>query len=381
MGYTFGLDLAQVCRIFGISRKTGYKWRQRFLQGGRRGLHDRSRRPKGSSERTAERWLRAIKRLRRRHRRWGAKKIRQQLRRKFPRQRIPAVRTITLWLERWNLTHRRRVRPVKGPELLRQPLTVPKRSNQVWTVDFKGWFRTADGQRVEPLTVRDLFSRYILLVHLLPDQQWWRVRAVFVRLFGRSGRPSMIRVDNGVPFGSNGPAGLSCLSAWWTVLGIQVEFIAPGHPEQNGAHEQMHRELKADLAVRVSGTACAQQRRAHRWTQGYNVVRPHEALGQRTPAECYQARRGPYREPPRLSYPRQWEVRTVRSNGQIRLQGRLRFVGEAFVGLKVGLKPVRPGVRMVYWAGVLLGELRASDAGGIRPAASLRKRPAKQPKV
>ena len=136
-----------------------------------------------------------------------------------------------------------------------------QRSNQVWTVDFKGWFRTRDGQRVEPLTVRDLFSRYLLTVRLFPEQSWTRTRRVFLRLFREQGYPTVIRTDNGKPFGSAGPAGLTRLSAWWTALGIRVEFIAPGHPEQNGAHEQMHRVLKAETTQPPSGHLRAQQRR------------------------------------------------------------------------------------------------------------------------
>ena len=374
--------LAEVCRTFGISRKTGYKWERRFGEEGGRGMRDQSRRPKRSPGRTPERWLKAIRRLRRHHRRWGAKKIRQGLRRQFPRQHVPAVRTITLWLTRWQLTRRRRSRSPRGLWLVRLPLTVPTRCNQVWTVDFKGWFRTTNGQRIEPLTVRDLFSRYLLAVRLLPDQQWWRARAVFVRLFRRFGLPRIIRVDNGGPFGSSGPAGLTRLSAWWTALGIKVEFIAPGHPEQNGAHEQMHRELKADLATPASSTKRAQQRRTDRWVGNYNGVRPHEALGQRTPAECYRKGRGDAGgQRLRLKYPKHWEVRSVRSNGQIRWQGRLRFVGEAFVGLKVGLKPAGIGKRIVYLARVPLGELRVSDACGLRPAAYVHRHPTKMKKV
>ena len=374
--------LAQVCRIFGVSRKTGYKWRQRFVQQGKRGLRDQSRRPRGSPQQTSPRWLQAIRRVRRRHRRWGAKKIRQHLRRDFPGQRVPAARTIALWLARWKLARPRRMRPPKGPALWRPALTVPSRANHVWTVDFKGWFRTADGQRVEPLTVRDLFSRYLLGVALLADQQWWRVQKVFVRLFGRYGRPMVIRVDNGGPFGSTGPAGLSRLSAWWTALGIKVEFIAPGHPEQNGSHEQMHREFKADLAVRPSSRLRAQQRRTKRWVQSYNQIRPHEALGQRTPAQYYRASRSrSYRPVEPWKYPKHWEVRRVRSNGQIRWQGRLRFIGEAFVGLQVGLKPSAAGRRLVYLAEVTLGELRAADRCGLRPATYLRKRPPQPQKV
>jgi hypothetical protein len=259
----------------------------------------------------------------------------------------------------------------------RPGLTRARFSNHVWTVDFKGWFRTRDGVRVEPLTVRDLFSRYVLAVHLLPDQRWGPVQAVFLGLFRRYGVPKVIRVDNGKPFGSGGPAGLTRLSAWWTALGIRVEFIRPGHPEQNGSHEQMHRVLKAETTVPVSSTLRAQQRRLMRWSRIYNQERPHEGLGERTPAECYRlkppvAKRGG-ESVGAWDYPGSWESRRVRSNGEIRWEGRRRFIGEAFVGMKVGMKPAGGGIRRVYFRDVLLGELRASDAGGLRAAIYERK--------
>ena len=189
------------------------------------------------------------------------------------------------------------------------------------------------------------------------------------------GLPKIIRVDNGGPFASVGAAGLSRLSAWWTVLGIGVEFIAPGHPEQNGAHEQMHGVLKAETTRPVSTTKRAQQRRMNRWLGIYNQQRPHEALGQRTPAERYRRSGREYRQAKQPVYPAYWETRRVRSNGQIRWQGRLRFAGEAFVGWRLGLKPLQGGNREVYLGSVLVGELRASDAGGLRPTAYVRQRP------
>ena len=361
-------SLAQACRIFRISRKTGHKWVKRFLVEGGRGLQDRTRRPRISPRLTTGMWLGRIRGVRRRHRRWGARKIRAHLRRHFPRRNIPAVRTITRWLQRWKLTRRRRQwRSPGGPRLYHGRLTEPRGCNHVWTVDFKGWFRTADGRRVEPLTVRDLFSRYILAIRLLPDQQWWRIRAVFMQVLRRYGVPRIIRVDNG--FGSKGPAGLSRLSAWWTTLGIKVEFIAPGHPEQNGSHEQMHREFKADLTVPPSNHPVAQARRTNRWICTYNYKRPHEAMQQRTPAECYRpGKPADGRLLRGLSYPPKWATRRVRSNGQIRWQGRLRFIGEAFVGMKLGLEPKPAGRYKVYLAKVLLGELHSKDAGGLRPA-------------
>jgi hypothetical protein len=244
---------------------------------------------------------------------------------------------------------------------------VAKRSNQVWTVDFKGWFRTSDGQRVEPLTVRDAFSCSVLSVHLLRRQSWERARRVFIRLFCNNGYPCVIRVDNGSPFGSKGPAGLTKLSAWWTALGIGVEFITPGHPQQNGAHEQMHGVLKKETTRPASCHLRAQQRRMHRWIRIYNQVRPHERLKNRTPTEVYRPKPGPARSP-ELTYRRGWQVRRVRSNGEIRWQGRKRFVGEAFVGYPLGIGPKGPGRWELYFGRVLLGELWESDRGGIRPA-------------
>jgi hypothetical protein len=199
-----------------------------------------------------------------------------------------------------------------------------------------------------------------------------------MELFGRYGQPKVIRADNGGPFASNGPGRLSRLSAWWTALGIRAEFIDPGHPEQNGAHEQFHRLLKAETTKPVSSTRRAQQRRINRWLSTYNLKRPHEALGQRPPADFYRAGRGSKAK--RLAkhtytYPAGWSVRRVRSNGQIRWQGRLRFIGEAFIGHCVGLKRISGQEQEVYFRWVLLGVLRCSDPGGLRPAAYARPGP------
>jgi hypothetical protein len=240
-------------------------------------------------------------------------------------------------------------------------------------VDFKGWFRTGDGQRVEPLTVRDLSSRYLLSIRLLRDQSWGLARRVFLRLFREKGYPAVIRVDNGGPFGSTGPAGLTRLSVWWTALGIRVEFIAPGHPEQNGAHEQMHRVLKAETTHPPSCHLRAQQRRTDRWVKIYNRIRPHEALGQRTPAEVYCPQPVPARSAG-LSYPKEWAIRRVRSNGEIRWQGRKRFTGEAFVGYPVGIKAKGRGRWEVYLGNLLIGELWHMDQGGMRPARYVRQK-------
>jgi putative transposase len=362
------ISMSQLCRMFGLSRKSGYKWIARFERDGVRGLKDRSRRPVRSPHQTSSKWLIRIRSLRRRHRSWGSRKLAARLRKDYGKRGAPSARTVGKWLQRLKLIGKqvRNKRPLPGPALPRTALTQPVRSNHVWTVDFKGWFRTRDGQRVDPLTVRDLFSRHLLVVRLLRQQKWEAARRVFLQLFRRYGYPAVIRVDNGSPFGSTGAAGLSRLSAWWTALRIRVEFIAPGHPEQNGAHEQMHRVLKAEITRPASRHLQAQQKRANRWVRQYNDERPHEALQQRTPAEIYRPKPEPARGV-RLRYRRGVIERRVRSNGEIRWRGRKRFVGEAFISYRVGVKPTANNKAALYFGTLLIGEMWESDMGGMRP--------------
>jgi putative transposase len=354
-------------RDLGISRKTAYKWLHRFTQGGRRDLKDRSRRPHRVPLQMSRKWIQRIARTRRRQRHWGPKKIQTCLLRQYGQ--APATITIARWLQRLQLVTPRRRRPRKACSLPSPKLTMARVPNEVWTVDFKGWFRTGRGQRIDPLTVRDLFSRYILTIRLLPDQRWRPTKAIFVQLFKRYGLPQVIRTDNGGPFASTGPAGLSRLSAWWTTLGIRVEFIRPGHPEENGAHEQMHRLLKAETTLPAANTLQGQQHRTTCWVKKYNRVRPHQALGQKVPASQYRKSPRPWLgRKPVLTYSKLWDRRQVRSNGEIKWRSRKRFVGEAFVGHRLGLKPLRPKVHAVYFGHILIGHLHASDPGAMRPA-------------
>ena len=239
-------------------------------------------------------------------------------------------------------------------------------------MDFKGWSLTLGGQKVEPLTVRDLFSRYALTIKALPSQKWRLVQREMRRLFRRHGLPEIIRTDNGHPFGSRGPAGLSQLSAWWTSLGIGVEHIAPGHPEQNGSHEQFHSAIKAEVMQPPPATLRAAQRRLRRWQREYNQERPHQSLALKSPGSIYRNSRRAWEKAGQVKYPANWSQRRVRRHGEIKWQGRLRSIGDALMGHQVGLKPVGSDQVNVYFCNVLLGELHSSDVGGLRPAAYVR---------
>ncbi|HEV2042540.1 MAG TPA: integrase core domain-containing protein [Casimicrobiaceae bacterium] len=361
---------ASLCRQFGISRKTGYKWWKRYCGGGVRALEEASRQPRRRPREHGPGWREALRCTRLAHPRWGPKKLRRVLQKGHPKARpVPAVSTLARWLGEMGLVGARRRRARRGPVLPGAPLTVPQAPNEVWTVDFKGWFRTGEGRRCEPLTVRDLHSRFVLAVVLLANQSDASTRRAMRLVFIRYGLPKIIRVDNGAPFGGNGALGLSRLSVWWLRLGIAVEFTRHAHPQDNGAHEQMHRIFKADTAAPPAAGLRAQKRRTRAWVISYNQQRPHEALGQEVPARFY--RRSRRRMPGRLSaanYPRRWEVRRVRNRGHIKWKGRLRFVGRAFAGELVGLKAIENGVHEVYLGRRLIGVMHLHDAAGMRPA-------------
>jgi transposase len=361
--------LAELCRQFGISRPVGYKWRERFAEQGRRGLCDRRRGPKQAAQPQAQRWQRRVLALRRAHRHWGAAKIRVKLAEKYGARGLPAMRTLARWFAQAGLSRKPPRRARRGPAVAHPGLTRARRRHQVWTVDFKGWYRTADGQRQEPLTVRDFWTRYVLAVRLLPDQSDVRVRAALARVFAQHGLPEIIRVDNGSPFGGIGTLRLTRLSVWWLRLGIGVEFTRRARPGDNAAHEQMHGVYAREVAADPGANRRSEQRRAERWRQQYNQQRPHAALRQRPPGVLYA--RSPRAYPSKLAewvYPKLWSVRRVRSHGDIKWQGRLRFIGRAFVGERVGLQLLAPGQWVVYLGPHLIGHLHSLDPSGLRPA-------------
>jgi len=371
--------LVELCRRWCISRKTAYKWIARFRVHGRRGLNDRPRVAAQLHNRPESRWLARIRRWRKRHPTWGAPKIRWALERRFEAGGLPSEAAISRWLKHWGLSRRRR-RPVhRGPRIERPGLTVAMVPNEVWSVDFKGWFRTADGTRVEPLTVRDMASRFILATTLLRTQNMLLCRDAFTRVFREYGLPKAIRMDNGTPFGGTGALGLTRLSAWWVKLGIRVEFIEPGRPDQNGAHEQVHRVYKDETLQPPASTFAAQKRRTERWRHTYNHQRPHESLGMVVPATVYRKSRR--KLPAKLRpwrYPRDWQSRLVKGRGMINLDGKTRFIGEGFERERVGLQRNGSTGWNVYFGPLLLGLLQAHELTGIH-ATRFKNRPSSSP--
>jgi transposase InsO family protein len=362
------VPVMELCRKGRISRQTAYKWLRRYRRARYRGLRDKPRKPLCLRGKTKPLWLRRIRRARKKRPTWGARKLWQLLSEKYGRRGAPSATTINRWLKKWGLA-RGRPRRRRGPVILRKPLHKPKSSHEVWTVDFKGWFRAGDGSKVLPLTVRDLFSRYGLAVTSLRTNGLAETRREFERLFKKHGIPERIRCDNGIPFGGGGPAGLTQLSVWWVKLGIEVEFITPGCPYQNGSHEQFHRVYKAEAAKNPQCNGRLQEQENSRWLRDYNTRRPHQGLGMKRPAELFKKNRR--RMPKKLKpwkYPKGWEVRRVKRNGEISWQGEKRLVGGAFAREQVGMKKIREGVWRVYFRQILVGVLHENEKGSVRLA-------------
>lgn len=351
-------SMTELCEHFGISRKTGYKWVERAAHGGLAALVDQSRRPQQSPRATAPALIDALCAARRRHPTWGARKLLARLRREHPHARWPAPSTAAALLQGRGLVRTaRRRRRGHAPSA---PVTVATQANEVWTTDFKGEFRLGDRTYCYPLTLRDLHSRVVLRCDALPEKSGRRVRPCFERAFRDYGLPARIRSDNGGPFAAPGLTRLSHLSVWWLRLGIYPERITPGHPEQNGAHEQFHRVLKAETARPPAAHRAAQQRRFRRFCQEYNTARPHEALQDQTPASVYTPSPRPFpdRLPP-LEYPGHWEVRRVARTGQVSWAGHPVYLTEVLGGEDVAFEEVDDGVWLLHFATIRLARFEA----------------------
>jgi putative transposase len=358
--------VTDLCDRYGVSRKTGYKWIARYGADGAAGLAIRSSRPRHSPQATAALVARAIVRLRKRYPRWGGKKILAVLGEREPSWALPAVSTANDILKRAGLvTGGRRRRPVRHAGYVATPVTEP---NRVWTADFKGQFRTTDAQLCYPLTVCDAWSRYLVRCVGLPSPTTCDTMAVFRRAFAEYGLPQRIRTDNGEPFAAASLGRLSRLSVWWIRLGIYPELIAPASPYQNGAHERMHRTLKADTTRPPAPNLVAQQQRFARFRRQYNHARPHEALGQRAPARLYESSTRPLpRQPPPLVYPGHFELRRVTAPGVMWWHSKPRVISTVLIGETIGLEPVDDGEWDLHFGPIRLGRFD-ERTGRIQPA-------------
>jgi transposase InsO family protein len=349
-----------LCQEYGISAKTGYKWQERFMRLGVGGMEEESRRPHSHAEQLGEAEICAIIRLKLAHPRWGPRKIRELYLRRHGE--VASESSFKRVLERAGLSEKRKGARVviEGGRLSSGRRA--ERLNEVWTVDFKGWWRTKEG-RCEPLTVRDELSRYVLELRAMEDARSQSVQRSFERLFERHGLPEAIGSDNGSPFASvQSVHGLSRLSAWWVALGIDLERGRVGCPQDNGAHERLHR----DISLELEGLGEASQEALDLWRQEFNDERPHEALQMRCPGEVYQNSTRHYQGTPQeLIYPGMAQ-RRVDKNGYMSWQDQRLFLSGSLAGWSVGLKAAGGEFIEVWFAKLLLGHIDQNNVSFLR---------------
>lgn len=351
--------VSELADYYGISRKTAYKWLNRYADGGEGGLSERSRGAHEVANRTPREVEERIVELRRGHRTWGAKKLLAVLEEEGI-QALPSRSTAAEILKRNGLVaakpRRRREGHPGRPEL------VPSAANEIWGADFKGQFRTRDGLYCYPFTVSDLHTRYLICCDGYLTTSYEGVRGSLERVFREHGMPSAIRTDNGTPFASTGIGRLTRLGVWLVKLGIRRELIQPGRPDQNGRHERMHRTLKLEATQPPAANRKWQQKRFDEFRTEFNVDRPHEALGMRTPASIYSRSSRPY--PEQLGepeYPGHYEVRRVSRNGGVKWKRRWLNVGHSLIEERLGFELISAGVWDVYFAGLRIGRFDERD--------------------
>lgn len=358
----------EFCAARGVSRETGYTWLDRFRREGLVGLHAKSSAPLTCPHATPDDIQELVVAARRIKPHWGARKLVPWIAAQQPEIVLPAPSTITEILRRHGLIEPRRRRKRTPPYT--QPFAAIASPNDTWSVDFKGQFRTADGRWCYPLTLTDNFSRYLLRCDAYDSPAELGARKSCESAFREHGLPSVIRSDNGTPFASTAPGGLSQLSAWWVRLGIRPERIPPASPAQNGRHERMHRTLKAEATDPPRANLALQQRAFYAFRHEYNTERPHEALGQVPPATLYRTSLRPYpRKLPELTYPAGFDLRKVGYSGHIKWRGRSVFLTEVLRGEYVGLTPTDDLMWDVFFGPIRLGAINASriDLGLLRP--------------
>jgi transposase InsO family protein len=354
------INMAELCRMFGVSRQTGYTWVKRYRDANRsmHAVEERSRRPKTSPNMLAPEIEDIIVEARKRWPKWGPRKLRQRLVEANPGVPVPSASVMSKVLKRRGMTMPRRRRRAVVAAGVAAPFSGCDAPNAVWCIDFKGWFLTDDGVRCYPLTLIDAFSRYLLRCEALCDPDGNNVRTILDSAFTEFGLPLAIRSDGGPPFASSGPARLTELSVWLLQLGIRIEIIAPGKPQQNGRLERFHRTLKAETASPPAATWRAQQRRFDPWRREYNYERPHEALTMRKPATVYTVSARRYPRP--LIKPRFdpfSHVARIDKNGAIQWHQRTVFISSALKYEYVEIDAVDDGRWSVRWGAIPLGHL------------------------
>jgi putative transposase len=348
-----GEKMAPLCGEFGISRKTGYKILDRYKDCGVQAFTDRSRRPYRQANRLPPQLEAVIVRLKREFPGWGAPKIREKLRRQSTAPHLPAISTVHAVLDRHGLVHRRRRRRARATGT---GLSRPSEPNALWCADYKGEFMLGDRRYCYPLTITDFASRYLLTCEALSTTQEKFAFTVFERTFKDFGLPDAIRTDNGVPFASaQAIYGLSKLSVWWLRLGIQIERIQPGHPQQNGRHERMHLTLKQEATKPASGNVLQQQARFDAFVERFNRERPHQALGMKVPADLYTRSPRVYRGLEDLSYPFHDHTMLVTHCGRICFKSQKVNLSHVFAGQKVGVTQVGERIWLVTFMQYDLG--------------------------
>jgi putative transposase len=348
-----GEKMAPLCAEFGISRKTGYKIYDRYKDNGTQAFTDRSRRPYRQANRLPAPIEATIVRLKREYPGWGAPKIREKLRQRCPAVLLPAISTVHAVLDRHGLVHRR---PRRRPVATGTALTCPTEPNALWCADYKGEFMLGDRRYCYPLTITDFASRYLLTCEALSTTQEKWAFTVFERTFQEFGLPAVIRTDNGVPFASaQALYGLSKLSAWWLRLGIAIERSKPGHPQDNGRHERMHRTLKAEATKPAAANVLQQQGRFDTFVTRYNKERPHQALGMKMPADVYTGSPRVYGGLQDLTYPFHDHTIAVTHCGRICFNGRKVNLSHVFAGQNVGVTQVGERIWLVTFMHYDLG--------------------------
>jgi putative transposase len=349
-----GEKMAGLCDEFGISRKTGYKIYERYRRIGVQGLTDRSRRPYRHANQLPMAVEKAIVRLKKDYPSWGAPKIRERLKQRWPEVSCPAISTVHAVLDRQGLVKRRRRRA--RPRLAGTTLSQPSAANALWCADYKGEFLLGNHRYCYPLTITDFASRYLIACEALSTTQERYAFGVFERAFQDFGVPQAIRTDNGVPFASaHALYGLSKLSVWWLRLGIQLERITPGHPEQNGRHERMHLTLKTEATRPPAANVLQQQGRFDAFVHRYNHERPHQALDMKTPSSLYVPSTRVYTGLEELDYPMHDWTAVITTCGRICYQRRKINVSQVFAGQTVGVKQVGDHVWLVTFMEYDLG--------------------------